>query len=649
MKYFVSCVLVLLFTQLLLADTVYAQTLFTYGAQPVSKQEFLKAYKKNNTKSKASAKSYQEYLDLYTRYKLKVRAAYDMKLDTLANQLADLQNFRSQIVDQYMNNEASLNKLINEAFLRSQKDVHVQHIFIGFPKNPSPSDTLQAFQKAMNAYGDLAKGNEFGNVAKEYSEDPFEKSNSGDIGFITVFDIPYPLESLAYTTAVGKFTKPFRGKTGYHILKVIGARKAIGKVKVAQILLVFPYHATDAAKLETRQRADSIYQVLQKGGDFAELARHFSGDNLTYQSGGEMPEFGVGKYDPAFESAAFNLKTPGEVSRPVESEFGYHIIKLIGRKPTPSQKDKMTTDAIRMMVLNDARIETAKKEMLQTILRDIQYKQAAFNESQLWIYTDSILQNKTKPSFPDLTENTVVFSFGKKQFLVKDWLAHRKAMKTSGASGGKSNKEWFDQYVQITALEYYRNHLENYNKEFAYQLKEFQDGNLLFEIMQRKVWDKASSDSNGLKDYFQAHKSSYVWQPSADAIVFTCAGNKMAEDIKSKIGQNPSYWRRITDSASGLIQADSGRFELSQLPLGETNKLQNAQFSSQVKAQGDNNVTMAYIIRTYDQKMPRNFSDARGLVINDYQNYLEDKWIEELKKKYPVKVNEVVMKSLPLN
>ncbi|HEX4852416.1 MAG TPA: peptidylprolyl isomerase, partial [Puia sp.] len=387
-----------------------AQTLFTYGSQQVSKQEFLQAYKKNNTNGKATAKSYKDYLDLYTRYKLKVKAAYDMKLDTLANQLADLQNFRSQIVDQYMSNEASVNRLINEAFTRSQKDIHVQHIFIGFPKNPSPSDTLKAFQKAMSAYAELSKGKDFGKVAAEYSEDPFVKSNSGDLGYITVFDIPYGLETLAYTTPSGKFSKPTRGKTGYHIIKNLGERKAIGKVKVAQILLVYPYHPNDAAKMETRQRADSIYQVILKGGDFIELARHFSGDNLTYQSGGEMPEFGVGKYDPAFESAAFNLKNPGDLSKPVQTDFGYHIIKLIGRKPVSTEKDKKTTDAFRSLVLNDSRIETAKKEMLQTILNQIQYKKATYNESHLWVYTDSSLQNRTLPSFSDLKENTVLFS-----------------------------------------------------------------------------------------------------------------------------------------------------------------------------------------------------------------------------------------------
>lgn len=649
MKYFVFGVLVLISTFFLPFNTVYAQTLFTYGNQAVSKQEFLKAYKKNNTNGKPTEKSYRDYLDLYTRYKLKVKAAYDMKLDTLASQVADLQNFRSQIVDQYLNNEASMNKLINEAFTRSQKDIHIEHIFIGFPKNPSAADTLKAFQKAMSAFADLQKGKDFGKVAVEYSEDPYVKSNLGDLGFITVFDIPYPLETLAYSTPVGKFSKPLRGKNGYHIIKNLGERKAIGKVKVAQILLAYPYHANDAAKMETKGRADSIYQVLLKGGDFAELARHFSGDNLTYQAGGEMPEFGVGKYDPAFELAAFNLKNPGDLNRPVQTEFGYHIIRLISRKPISAEKDKKTTDAFRLMVLNDSRIETAKKEMLQTILRQIQYRQANYNESHFWAYTDSSIQNKPVPLFNDLNDSTALFWFGKKQFAMKDWLTYRKGTRNSSFNSGRSNKEWFDQFLQITAAEYYKNHLEDYNKEFASQLKEFQDGNLLFEIMQRKVWDKASIDSNGLKNYYQEHKSNYWWQPSADAIMFTCSGDKLGEDIKIKIVNNPSYWRRITDSARGLVQADSGRFELSQLPPAESNRLQNGQFSSMVKTQGDTSLTTAYIVHIYDAKMPRNFSDARGLVINDYQNYLENKWIEELKKNYPVKVNEAVLKSLPLN
>lgn len=624
-----------------------AQTLFTYGDKPVSKEEFLKAYRKNNNSPKATEKSYNEYLELYTRYKLKVKAAYDAKLDTLPNQVAELQNFRSQILDQYMNDETSVNRLVNEAFERSQKDIHLAHIFISVLKNASAADTVAAYQVAMDAYNALKSGKDFGETALRYSQDPFVKNNRGDLGYITVFTLPYALESQAYGIAPGKFSKIFRDKNGYHIFKNIGERKAIGKIKTAQILLMVPAGASEASKSETKQRTDSIYHVLMNGGDFSSLARTFSGDNLSYQLGGEMNEFGAGKYEPDFESAAFALKKDGDISQPVYSSFGYHIIKRIHRIPVAVTKDKKTMEEFKQKVMNDQRIEVARKEMLGMILKQTRFKKYPVNEDHLFRYTDSSLQIKPLPSFSDINNKTILFSFAKKDITVRDWLDYRNSIRNQPVlTNGKTNKEILEQYQQTAAFDYYRNHLEDYNKEFAYQVNEFKDGNLLFEIMQHKIWDKASTDSVGLKNYFEAHKNKYAWEPGADAIIFSCATEKTALDIKSKLPNDVSQWRKLIDSSRGLAQADSGRFESPQLPPAESGSLQAKQFSSLVK-NTDNSVTIAYIVNIHSDRSLRSYADARGLAINDYQTLLEDNWIAELRKKYPVKVNEAVLKSLP--
>jgi len=649
MKYLLSRLLIYSFFICCFPVSGFSQTLFTYGDQPVSKEDFLKAYRKNNTTGKPTSKSYREYLELYIRYKLKVKAAYDLRLDTLPNQVVELQNFRNQIVDQYMNDQTSLNKLVNEAFLRSQKDIHLAYIFVSVPKNGNPADSVNAYQKIMEAYAELKLGKNFGTIAAEYSEDPFAKNTQGDIGYITVFTLPYELETLAYNTPSGKFSKPFHGKGGYFIFKNLGERKALGKIKVSQILMIFPHNATDAIKADVKKRADSIYHALLNGSDFAELAKKFSGDNLSYQNGGILGEFGIGKFEPAFENAAFALSKDGEISQPVLTSFGYHIIKRIYRKPIPVTRDKKTMDAVKQQVMSDSRIESSRQEMLQHILKVIQFKAAPIDLNHLFVYTDSSLLNKHLPVFSDVDNKTVLFSFAKKNILVKDWVDYRKGMRNfSQAVNAKSNSELLDLYKQTVSFDYYRNHLEDYNKDFAYQLNEFRDGNLLFEIMQRKVWDKASTDSVGLKNYYESHKNNYWWQPSANAIIFTCSDEHTAHLISSQLPANPLRWRRLVDSTNGLAQADSGRFEFSQLPPPESNHWQEGQFTSLAKNQADNAVTTAYIIHVFNDKMPRGFTEARGLVINDYQTYIEDEWISELKKKYPVKVNEAVFKTLPL-
>jgi peptidyl-prolyl cis-trans isomerase SurA len=622
----------------------FGQTLAYYGNHRISRDEFLTAYRKNNPKGRPTEQAYRDYLDLYIRYRLKVQAAYDSGLDTLPGQLAELQNFRSQIADQYSQDESSLNRMAEEAFRRSQQDIRLSYIFVSLPKNASPADTLAAWRKINEAHDALKKNKSFEETALAYSEDPFVRTNRGDMGYVTVLDLPYDMENVAYRTAVGKFSAVFRMPGGYCIVKKTAERPAWGRIKAAQILLIFPYQANDSAKADTRRRADSIYEALRSGSDFGELARKFSGDNLSYQLGGVLPEFGIGKYEQDFEQTAYALKKDGDISKPFATAFGYHILKRIARVPVSNKPDKKTLDAWKERIKADRRIEVSRREMLQTILKKTGFRQVTPAGEPLFVYTDSMLQNKKDPGFPGIGAHTVLFSFPDKTYTLSDWIEYRRSLgRMPTLVHGKTHGELLDQYRQTVTFDYYRAHLERYSKEFASQVNEFRDGNLLFEIMQRQVWNRAAADTAGLKKYFEAHAQRYQWQASADAIVFNGANANVQEKIREGFRKNRSNWRRLVDSLGGQAQADSGRFELNQLP--GNGKTDEEHFTTLV-TNNDQTVRFAYIIRSYPNSGPRSFDDARGLVINDYQNELENEWIARLKKKYPVKVDEAVLKGL---
>jgi peptidyl-prolyl cis-trans isomerase SurA len=632
---------------LLLQSGLSAQSLFTIDGAGVPKEEFLKAYSKNNSGEKPTEKSYRDYLDLYIRYKLKVKAAYEAQLDTLPAQRTELQNFRSQVADTYLKDEASLDKLVKEVYTRGQKDIRLAHIFIALPKNASATDTLRAYEKAMVAYNALKKGRKFSETALGFSEDPSVKSNMGEIGYVTVFTLPYELEGLAYSLAPGQFSKPYHSKGGYHIFKNLGERKSLGRIKCAQILLSFPPGATAATQAGIRQKADSIYGLLRNGADFATLARSYSGDNLSYQSGGELPEFGVGRYDSAFEQAAYGLDRDGAISQPLLSVYGYHIIKRIARKPFPRQFDEAAIATLKQQVLNDPRVEVSRQALLSRIFREIGLRSADVPEADLWTLTDSALRNAGFSSYRGLVYTTPVFYIGQHAYTIKEWLDYAKTAHTQRPGNPVTDKDLFVKYTERAAMEYYRNHLEDFNKDFAFQLTEFREGNLLFEIMQRRIWDKASTDSAGLRNYYDAHKDKYWWNASADALLFTCNNEKTAETLKARLLYSPAtQWRNIADSAGATIQADSGRYELAQIPGGGSAPAPRS-FTSPITNKTDNTISFSYILNVYHERAPRNYRDARGFVINDYQAFLEDQWVTLLKKKYPVKVEEAVFKTLP--
>jgi peptidyl-prolyl cis-trans isomerase SurA len=568
----ISCILPLFL--FLLPFVSPAQTLFTYGKHAVSKQEFLRAYNKNNSDTAGTHISFNDYLELYIKFRLKVQAALDAKMDTLSQQQSELESFRHQLSESFLKEDASINLLVNEAFERTLKDIHLSHIFIPVQKTAATEQINAAREKINGAYERLQKGEPFEKVAEDYEH--------GSLGYITTFVLPYDFETAAYTTSVGKYSKPLQSASGFHILKNDAERNAIGKIRVSQILLSFPPEADDNKKAELAARADSLYNVLKAGADFSKLAEQFSDDHLTFQAGGEMPSFGVGQYDSLFENTAFSLQHDSDISKPIQTAFGFHILMRLQRIPViDDRNNKAWMDVIKEKVSQSDRMQVAQDMLVKNIRQKI--------------------RNDASPE---------------------------------------------DIQTDSAALEYYRNHLENYNSDFADQMKEFREGNLLFTIMQQKVWDAATSDSAALLDYYNKNKDKYFWENSADALIVTVLDPPRTDEaidlLKNKLGE----WREWSESSNGQIQADSGRFELSQIPVFERTNFTEGLITHAVVNNQDSSRTFARIIKLYNGKEPKKFEDARGSVINDYQNFLEEKWITELKKKYPVKVKKNVFKSL---
>ena len=559
----------------LISPKLFTQTLFTYGKYAVSKEEFLNAYNKNNSDSNAHRLSYEEYLELYSRFKLKVQSALDARMDTTAEQKNELESYRYQLADNFMKDDASTTLLVDEAFERSLKDISISFIYA--PVYSQDSTEISVAQKKINeAYAQLQNGGAFEKVADGYEH--------GSVGFITVFVLPYALENVAYNTPEGKYSAPFKSSSGFYIFKNNKERKAVGMVRVAQILLAFHPGMNDDARNQIKVHADSLYFALLEGGNFADSAKQLSNDNSTFQNGGEMGAFGLGRYDTAFTNAAFALQKDGELSSPVQTSFGYHILSRLQKIDViDDRSNKANMEMLKEKVLQSDRIQAAQVMLVKNIRKKIE-----------------------KDATPeDLATDSIV-------------------------------------------LDYYRKHLENYNKEYAAQIKEFREGNLLFGVMQKKVWDAATSDSVALQNFYNSNKGKYNWEESADAVIFTCSDPHSLDSTQLKIKKDPGSWRQIGEQSNGMIQADSGRFELGQIPVVDRTNFTEGLVTAPVTNEQDSSKTFAYIIRLHNEKEPKGFEDAKGSVINDYQVFLAEQWVTELKKQYPIKVNRKVFKSLPL-
>jgi peptidyl-prolyl cis-trans isomerase SurA len=628
----------------LISFSLSAQTIFHYGNDSVSVQEFLKAYNKNKTNAKTE-KAFRDYLNLYIASRLKIKEAKKRGYDTLPQMVSDLDNLRQQILPNYLNDKEAVNKLVDEAFNRSQKNIHLAHIFISFQQN-GIIDSIAALKKLADVQEKLKTGVDFSAVAKQYSDDPSATANSGDLGWITVFNLPYALENLAYSTAPGKVSEVYKSKAGYHIFKNIAERKDPGRIKAAEILIAFPPNANDALKAADKKFADSLYQRLLKGDDFGTLASKYSNDVVSAAANGQMMEFGVGEYDPVFEKTVYGLQK-NAIAKPFLTSHGYHIVKLLGKLPPISKTDAKAMETLRGKVEQSDRIATTKIAMANKILKDAGYKKDVFSNSELWAFSDSILNYKKLDMPIHLNGSTELIQIADKKFLVSDWIGYAQTFRyKSDGSGIKPYPQLWDEFQQAMALNYYQNNLEKYNEEFRDQINEFRDGNLFFEIMQREVWGPAQTDSMALVDYFEKNKNKYNWKPSVDAVIFYANDLATAKTFMSELKKSPSSWHSLVGNYEEKIAADSSRFELEQIPNPAKQALQPGTITQPQLNKADNTASFAYIIRNYNKTEPRNFADARGLVINDYQTELEKNWIEQLKKKYPVTINEKVLNNL---
>jgi peptidyl-prolyl cis-trans isomerase SurA len=624
-----------------------AQTLFTYGKYKADAKEFLRAFNKNNSAVVVNkAKAIRDYLDLYINSRLKIQEAYERRYDSLPQIKTEVENLRTQIAENYMTDPGMADRLTKEAFQHSLKDLHVAHIFIAFKNTNQVIDTIAAQKKRDEVWQRLQNGDDFLQVAQQSSDDPSVNNNKGDIGYITLLTLPYEFENVIYATPVGKYSTFIRSSIGYHIFKNLGERKAVGKIKAQQLLLAIPPGSDDATKKEIAGRADSLYKKIMAGENFNRLASAFSNDYISAAAGGIMPDIGVGQYDPAFENVLWSLAKNDAVSKPFLTSHGWHIVKRVSLKPVITDaNDKANMQDLQQRIKTDNRWKSSRDFIYKQVITKAGYKKYPYNDDALWNMTDSVLDQK--PMLPigrTIIATTPMFSIGDSIYNATAWVNYANTYRyKQDGTGAKPHEQVREEWVQFAMTNYYKDHLEDFNEEFRNQMQEFKDGNLFFEIMQNEIWNKAQNDSAALLTLYQKNKTDYLWKQSTEAVLFFCSDETTAKTAYTELKKDPAGWRKVADKYTEKIVVDSSRYEWSQLPnLGKTIPT-GGMITTPLLNKTDNTSSFAYIVKVYSQPTQRSFSEAKGLLINDYQTILEQQWNEGLKKKFPVVIDDKVL------
>jgi peptidyl-prolyl cis-trans isomerase SurA len=643
--------LILFFSLSVSAQVKAKEVLFSVDQKSYYTDEFVRVYNKNLDLVKdESQKDLNQYLELFIGYKLKVNKANKLGLQNGKQYMSELDNYRTQLAKNYLTDSKVTDALIEEGYNRMKKEINASHILIMVDENAAPADTLAAYQKITEIRNRVLKGEEFGKLAQEVSQDPSAKDNLGNLGYFTSFRMVYTFESAAFKTQLNEVSQPVRTRFGYHIIKVNDIRDNRGEILVAHIMLMNPKEGETKTAEEVQKTIQDIYKKIQQGEKFDELAQQFSEDKSTSGKGGELSRFASGQLSSIeFENQAFSLSKENPISKPFQTQFGWHIVKFIDKFPLQSLKDLRAE--LDSKISKDERSRIIEKSM-NTKLR----KKYTINKDKKMIasvnkqVTDLFYDSKWELPKDSVAFSSKLFTINTTEISGYSFLKYIKNQEKRAVSIKpitKLTSVLLEDFVDEQLNKYNNDNLENEHPEFAAVMEEYRDGLLLFELMEKEIWQRAKTDTIGLTSFYETVKNNHQWKKRIDVILLSSTNKSVAEKVLSLLKKG---------SSTQLIKEKLNTKEVINVMVSESVYEEGApalpkdlpfnEGISEIIKQGD-----YYYVAKINKIIPegnKSLDECKGKVINEYQQYLEQNWVNELKKEFTIKVNQDVFEKIKI-
>jgi peptidyl-prolyl cis-trans isomerase SurA len=646
MKNFLSLFILALLSATSVISQNKNEVLMTIDGKPVYAKEFKRVYSKNlDLVQDESQKDIDGYLQLFIDYKLKIAEAQAQDLDKESAYESEFTKYRDQLSRNYLFEDKVTEELAKEAYERGKEEISASHILIRADYESVPQDTLVAFNKIKAVRERALKGEDFGQLAKKYSEEPGAKERGGDLGYFSVFGMVYPFETEAYKTKVDDVSNIVRTSFGYHIIKVNDRRAKLPKIGVSHIMIS---DKKGARTFNPEERINELYTMLKQGESFEDLAKQFSDDKNSAVKGGALNPFTKGDLRATeFEDAAYKLKNVGEISNPVKTDFGWHIIRLDNVLPMENfDAQKQTLEK---------KVSEGDRSKLVTAATNTKIKEKyGFKKGESFLpyfdtyVTDEVLRRKwVMEPIPAAQEKTL-FTIGSKKVGYTDFANFIDSrQKTTRPYKQKEALlvELYDEFETEQLKDYFKEKLEDDNEEYAAVLTEYRDGLLIFDVMNKNIWQKAKSDTLQLQEYYTKTKDNYQWKQRVDAVIYSATSESFAKQIQALLAEGKTSEEIKTtlnteDRINVLIT--SGLFETDQQELPK-----NLEIKKGISTIYPDNNT--YVIVNISEILAPGFKtldDVKGKVLSNYQNDIEISWMESLRKKYNVEVNKKAFKKV---
>lgn len=632
------------------ASFLFAQTadpvVMKVGNENVPLSEFEAIFLKNHPKDKPVTKAeLDEYSNLFINFKLKVQAAQAAGIDTTSAFRNEFNGYKKQLGQPYLKDKETEERMLDEAIRRMKTDLRVSHILVK-AKNDcmSPADSAELYKKALAIRKRLEK-EPFDKVAAEVSEDSYSNKAGGDLGWFTGLMWAYPFESAAYALKKGEISMPVRTSMGYHLIKLTDSRPARGEVKTAHIF-VAPASQNEADKAKAQAKINEAYKELQAGAAWLDVVNKYSEDKTTAPAGGELPAFGIGKMVQEFEDVAFALKNEGDYSEPFATKYGFHIVKLLSR----TDKAAAPREEVRKQFQKNVRNRLVAESFVQKVKKDLGYTENTALLNKIQALEKASPKQTIRITQLDSLPDETLFTLGGKNVPLSDLTTFLKARMPRGGEVNYCNFEskYFHPFVEQKATEIAESNLEGKYSDYRSLLKEYREGIMIFDMMDKKVWSKSVEDSTGLAEYFNKNRNNYMWKERLAAYRVIGPDSLTLEKVKKEAQKVVAGQKTIADL--------SAKFNKKGTVIAVNEELKEPGESAELDALGASPKTgpvskskenwYFYIMAGTRKPEPKDLKSAKGLVISDYQNYLEQQWLDELRTVYPVTVNKDVMYKL---
>lgn len=633
------------------------------GNEMVTLSDFKHVYGKNNRDSVYTIEALDEYMKLFVNFKLKVLEAEAIGMDTVTAFKKELAGYRTQLARPYLVDGDLLDALVDQAFERKRTEVRASHMLINVDANAAPADTLNAWNRIQALRQRVENGEDFESVARSKggSEDPSVTTNGGDLGWFTAFQMVYPFENAAFTTNEGEVSKIVRTRFGYHILKVTGKRKARGEVQVAHIMVRMPQDAPQDQVANAEGRIMEVKRKLIDGASFESMAMKYSEDPSTANKGGLLPRFGTGKMVEAFENAAFAMNQIGDITGPVRTSYGFHILKLIDKKTLPTLEESRRE--LSKKVRRDSRAEITKTSFVNKLKKEYgtsvssrrldALKLAAVGIDSLF-YSGHPLEGLRRSEL-----SRTLFSVAGKDYTVQDFVTWANAGKVRNLNRPNAMlvTQEVDRFVDESLLAYEDTQLEAKHDDFRLLMEEYHDGILLFELTDQKVWSRAVTDSSGLVDFHSRNREEFMWPSRLDAGIHTCEDAKIAKKVRKelrKTGDVEGLRRELIADRPLALRNETGKFVegdnafVDRAFAGLRDKSLTADKNGLIVLETTEGGEQIILVHVKEEMAPtpKSLMECRGAAIAAYQDHLEQEWILELERKFPHKINREALYSL---